>query len=912
MSHFLYTIIIYPLYALIECIFSLFSKITGNTGISVIGVSIGVTLFCLPLYAVAEKLQEAERKKQKSMQPMLERIKASFTGDERYMMTTAYYKECRYNPVMALRSIFGLLIQIPFFIAAYTFLSHLPSLKGASFLFIKDMGAQDALFKIGSFPVNVLPIAMTLINIVSGIIYTKGLMLKDKIQVFVTALVFLVILYPSPAGLVLYWTMNNVFSMVKNIFYKLKNPLKVFWICTCVGAVLSAVYILFVFSSKMQYKVVFLLGAVLIIFLPQVVKAVKKLLDGTLSCIVENAKVRHTLYLVSCGVLFLLSGTVIPSSLIASSPAEFAGIGEHANPLYFIGNTGLQAAGIFLFWAPCVYFLFGKKVQTVLAFVMTAFVYCALANSYIFMLSYGDVSSSLSFLNATDFKVISFFSLVNVFVLIALFCALPFFIKLRNAKVLISLSSIFALALGAVSIANIFSISKAYSDYKKAGNAQTSASIEPIFHLSKNHQNVVLFMFDRAQSQYIDEMFKEDPSLYEKYSGFVFYNNVVSFNGHTLQGAPGLYGGYEYTPLEMNRRADVPLVKKNNEALLMLPRIFTEQKGFSAAITDPSWGNYAGFCDLSFISPFPKINGYQTIGRYSALWKKEHWTEGGIGDDGKILERNLLFFSFFRQSPIALRQMLYKKGTYWSSDSESGNVKIVIDNYSALDYLKQLTSISDTENGSYVCMVNELTHENLLLQAPDYIPVKKVTNKGTSKYKENLDYHTQIAALKMLGSWLDFLKENGIYDNTRIVIVSDHGCNGYEDDIEPDAELDSQIAGGKYEGRGHYHPLLLFKDFNAAGKLTEDDTFMTNTDTPSLLLKGLVENPVNPFTGKIVPLDTHALKKDGVIISISDRHQPAMNGKYKFNIPYSHWWKVKDNIFKASSWSRPTEKEIQQ
>ena len=64
--------------------------------------------------------------------------------------------------------------------------------------------------------------------------------------------------------------------------------------------------------------------------------------------------------------------------------------------------------------------------------------------------------------------------------------------------------------------------------------------------------------------------------------------------------------------------------------------------------------------------------------------------------------------------------------------------------------------------------------------------------------------------------------------------------------------------------------MLLFKDFNASGKLTEDDTFMTNTDTPSLLLKGLVENPVNPFTGKIIPLDTHALKKDGVIISISD------------------------------------------
>ena len=35
---------------------------------------------------------------------------------------------------------------------------------------------------------------------------------------------FLVLLYDSPSGLVFYWTLNNLFSLVKNIFYKLKNP----------------------------------------------------------------------------------------------------------------------------------------------------------------------------------------------------------------------------------------------------------------------------------------------------------------------------------------------------------------------------------------------------------------------------------------------------------------------------------------------------------------------------------------------------------------------------------------------------------------------------------------------------------------------------------------------------------------
>lgn len=58
---------------------------------------------------------------------------------------------------------------------------------------------------------------MTVINIVSGMIYTRGMPLKSKIQLYGMALVFLVLLYGSPSGLVFYWTLNNVFSLIKNI-----------------------------------------------------------------------------------------------------------------------------------------------------------------------------------------------------------------------------------------------------------------------------------------------------------------------------------------------------------------------------------------------------------------------------------------------------------------------------------------------------------------------------------------------------------------------------------------------------------------------------------------------------------------------------------------------------------------------
>src|SRR5574344_621420 len=230
----LYTIIIYPLYQLIEFSFDLFQRLFKIPGISVIGVSFTVSMFCLPLYIVAERWQQKQRDIEKSIDPGVKRIKSCFKGDEQYMILSTYYRQKNYHPIMALRSSFGLVIQIQFFIAAYFFLSNLETLKGASFLFIKDMGSQDALFHIGSFPINVLPIAMTIINIIAGAIYCKGFPLKDKLQLYGMAVIFLILLYTSPSGLVLYWTMNNIFSLIKNLFYKFKNPLKILYF-TCMG-----------------------------------------------------------------------------------------------------------------------------------------------------------------------------------------------------------------------------------------------------------------------------------------------------------------------------------------------------------------------------------------------------------------------------------------------------------------------------------------------------------------------------------------------------------------------------------------------------------------------------------------------------------------------------------------------------
>ncbi|MBP5447237.1 MAG: membrane protein insertase YidC, partial [Treponema sp.] len=308
MADFLYTLVIYPLTLIIETSYKLVYEVFGNVGLAVIGVSVAVSLLCLPLYIVAEAWQQIERDKQKEMSSGIDRIKKAFKGDEQYMILTTFYKQNHYHPLMALRSSFGLLIQVPFFIAAYSFLSAMPALQNQAFHFIRDMGKPDALFYIGSFPINILPIAMTIINIAGSAVYTKGFKLKEKLPIYAMALIFLAILYDSPAGLVLYWTMNNIFSLVKNIFYKIKRPLLALYLLACAAAAAGIFRTLFIHNGLFSKRVVLELLFALVFFIPLFVKAAVWALKKPLRELTQNKNLRHSIFLLSALSLALLTG----------------------------------------------------------------------------------------------------------------------------------------------------------------------------------------------------------------------------------------------------------------------------------------------------------------------------------------------------------------------------------------------------------------------------------------------------------------------------------------------------------------------------------------------------------------------------------------------------------------------------
>lgn len=890
MLNFLYNLIIYPLYQIIEVVYLVVFKVFKNSGFAVLGVSVAVTFLCLPLYIVAEKWQEIERNKQKEMKPGIDRIKSAFKGDEQYMILSTYYRQNHYHPLMALRSSFSLLIQIPFFIAAYKFLSNLEELRGLSFFFIKDMGAPDAMFHFGNFSINILPIAMTLINICSGIVYCKDLTWKDRAPIFIMALFFLVLLYNSPAGLVLYWTMNNIFSLIKNIFYKLKNPLKVLYILLCTCVVFIDYYLLFKHNGFLHRRIMLTCAVSLIVLIPLFVKLIQYLLNTILKPLVDDSKICNALYFISITTLTILLGIYLPSTVISASPAEFSFIGNNSSPYFIFFDSTAKIMGLLFCWCTAIYFLFNNKIKTIFAVLFSILTFGALINSFIFAGDYGLLSPILNFDSPAALKASGKTNLLNLLLLLIPIILIFVICYFKKIKILNYITGFIAFSLIAVSFVNIIKIQKVYKETKVVmeNNQKDTSQIKPIFHLSKDKNNVLIFMLDRGINAFVPQILSERPELLTQFSGFTYYPNTASFGRNTLFGSSAMFGGYDYTPLQMNKRDSEPLVKKHNEALLLIPELFKEN-GYEVTVTDSSWANYSWVPDLS-IYDGTGINAYRTISTYTDKWLNEHPEVTSVDLKELLMKRNFIWYSLLKTMPTVFRDTIYNDGFYWNTNKSSKDLQATVNNYAVLDYLPRLTDFTSTEN-TFTYIVNELTHEPAFLQAPDYVPSTNITNYGNGPFAGDIHYHANICALIKLGKLFDYLKQNDVYDNTRIIIVSDHAVGVQNNVFTENYPIDAVT----------FNPLLFVKDFNSTKPFTIDNSFMTNADVPNLSVKDLISNPINKNTGN--PINSEG-KKDGIIIVNTDTWSPDDQNVNTYKISDSEWFFLKDDITKAQNWQK--------
>ena len=937
----LYQLLIGPLELFFEVVFSIANRVIDNPGLSIIVLSLAMNFLVLPLYRQADAMQEAERDRSNAMKPWVDHIKKTFKGDERFMMLQTYYRQNNYKQTDALNGSVSLLLEIPFFIAAYHFLSNLEVLRGVSFGPIVDLGAPDGLLVLGGVTINVLPILMTAINVVSAAIYMKGFPLKSKVQMYGIAAIFLVLLYASPAGLVFYWTLNNLFSLVKNVFYKLKNPRLVLGIIFSAVGLVGLVVVLFVHPLGTTVRQGAVIAFCVLMQLPLALNYLGK--PGASKKPKEVTKEESRIFLYSCIFLALLTGVLIPSAVIASSPLEFVDISNFKSPLWYVVNSACIAVGTFVIWFGIFYRLASPSGKRAFSALMWVAAVAAVADYMFFGTGYGTLSTMLIFDNELAISMAD--KLVNLLAILVVAGALAFVWVKKNLIVRAVVLSMCLAAVG-MSAMNIAGIQQAV--FASDALIEAADQGEPYIPLSKDGNNVVVIMLDRSVSEFLPYMMNEVPELKEMLAGFTYYPNAVSYGSSTNVGAPALYGGYEYTPENMNGRPDESLCEKTNEALLVMPVLF-EQNGYQVTVFDPSYAGYSWIPDLSIYDAYPDIRKYITMdGSFTA---RDPELAGLIDSDyaEKTRSRNFFCYSVFRISPLALQPTLYDYGRYNSGNSsqrqsigeeaQEGSTlgeaeaprtlngvlvqemdglsrAVGIDaefmkSYAVLDNLVPMTVIVDSDDDTFLMMSNDTTHEPTLLDEPSYTPQPVIDNTAydeahqkrynddggyleLSTEKQMRHYHINMAAFLKLGEWFDYLRENGVYDNTKIIIVSDHArAFGYH----PEMGVSIEDGTGEKRDVSVFNCMLLVKDFSA-DTFSVDEQFMTNADTPVLAMADVIEDPVNPFTGN--PIDSSDKDKPEQHVQLAEEWSTDVNNGNVF-LP-GYWFSVHDDVRVSENW----------
>ena len=210
-----------------------FFKLLGNYGLAIIAITICIRLAFFPLANFSFRSMA----KMKALQPEMVRLKELHKNDKMKLQQEmmALYKKEKVNPMSGCLPI---LVQIPVFFALYKVLFVTIEMRHMPFYgWIEDLSAKDptSLFNLfGLLPYEVpsflvigaWPIAM---GVSMWIQQKLNPAPTDPMQakIFMFFPLFLtVILAPFPSGLVIYWTVNNILTMLQQVFIMKRTTVK--------------------------------------------------------------------------------------------------------------------------------------------------------------------------------------------------------------------------------------------------------------------------------------------------------------------------------------------------------------------------------------------------------------------------------------------------------------------------------------------------------------------------------------------------------------------------------------------------------------------------------------------------------------------------------------------------------------
>jgi YidC/Oxa1 family membrane protein insertase len=214
-----------PLELVLKWFLMIFYRVIPNYGIAIILLTILVKVLLFPL---TKKGSESTLRMQ-ALSPRIKEIQEKYKDNPQKMnMEMAdFYKKEGYNP---LSGCLPMLLQIPIFFAMYSLFNNHFDLRGAMFIpgWIPDLSLPESVWNFSPFRLPILGWSdiriLPFVYVGSQLLYGKVTQTPDqqgnsqmKIMLYAMPVVFFFVLYDVPSGLLVYWIMSNVLTMVQQL-----------------------------------------------------------------------------------------------------------------------------------------------------------------------------------------------------------------------------------------------------------------------------------------------------------------------------------------------------------------------------------------------------------------------------------------------------------------------------------------------------------------------------------------------------------------------------------------------------------------------------------------------------------------------------------------------------------------------
>jgi len=200
-----------------------FYAIVHSWGVSIILLAIFLNIILFPLTIKSFKSMQ----KMQELHPQMEKLKKEYKDNPQKLNKEIMelYKKYKINP---LSGCLPMLLQMPVFFALYQALMKSIELRGTKFLWIKDLSSPDAIRMPFELPVIGATIHLLPLIMVAAMVFQQKLSTKtmgaaiteeqkqqQKMMLVMMPIMFGLIFYNMPSGLVIYWIVNTILTIVE-------------------------------------------------------------------------------------------------------------------------------------------------------------------------------------------------------------------------------------------------------------------------------------------------------------------------------------------------------------------------------------------------------------------------------------------------------------------------------------------------------------------------------------------------------------------------------------------------------------------------------------------------------------------------------------------------------------------------